>query len=131
MNVSRMRLAVFAVVAAVAVTAAGLLGKHHEQNAMRRGIDEVRVAIGPSLTRPGPTDYLYSPGRTCLLYGAGGVAYALELCIDSQGRVVEAVDRRGSTPRFYSIVEEPGASPFRISPTLFASLVEKVQRSVG
>jgi hypothetical protein len=63
-----------------------------------------------------------------LLWAAAGRSYGLELCIDARGRLVEAVDRRGVMPNFFSLVAEPQAAKFRISPTLFASLLARVQR---
>ena len=118
--------ALAAVAVAVVLVAVGMLERSHEQSYERSGIDRVRAAIGPSLTRPGPTDYLYSPGRTCLLWAGGGRSYGLELCIDSRGRVVEAVNRSGSTSKFYSLVEEPGAARMHIAPSLFVALVKKL-----
>jgi hypothetical protein len=120
-----------AVIGAFLLVALGRHERGHEQAAMLNGIARVRAAIGPSLSHPSPKDYLYSPGRTCLLWGVGNRSYALELCIDGKGRVVESVDRRGTAPKFYSIVEEPGAARMTISPKLFASLVAGVQRAHG
>ena len=110
----------------------GRLERRHEQDAMLNGIASVRAAIGPSLAKPGPDDYiLLNPGRTCLLWAVGARTYALELCIDGQGRVVEAVDRQWTQPHFYSIIEEPNVARLRISPALFALLVARVEHRYG
>jgi hypothetical protein len=128
LSARRLRLVAGLAVLAAAIVAVGRYGQHHEQVATERGIERVRAAIGP-LNSPGPSDYILSnPGRTCLLWAAGGRIYALELCIDPQGRVVEAVDRRGLTPKFYSFTSEPGAAKLRISPAVFDALLAKVER---
>jgi hypothetical protein len=57
----------------------------------------------------------------------GGRTYALELCFDSSGRIVEAVDRRGTTSKFYSLVEEPGAARLHADPKLIDSLLKKLE----
>jgi len=117
------------VVVAVLLVLLGRYERQHEQASVVRHIAAVRAAIGPSLTRPGPDNYVYNPGRSCLLYSAGGRSYALELCVDAQGRVVEAVDRRGLSPHFYSLVEEPGAARLHIDPALVASLIKRIMKS--
>jgi hypothetical protein len=122
-----MAVALAAAAGVVILVAVGMLERSHEQSYMRGGIGRVRAAIGPSLSRPGPTNYLYAAGRTCLLWAAAGRSYGLELCVDPRGRVVEAVDRRGGTSTFYSLVEEPGAAKLYIAPTLFLELVAELK----
>ena len=122
-------------VALVCVVAVGisLLGRHEratEESFTLEGIAKVRAAIGPSLTRPGPTDYVQDGNLDCLLYGSGDRSYALELCADSQGRIVEAWDRRGLTTSIYTIVPDPGAARLRVGPALFPSLIAQVRRTV-
>jgi hypothetical protein len=118
------------VVAALVLIAVGRFERHQEQASVNRHIEEVRAAIRPSLTRPGPDSYLYSPGRSCVLYGAAGRSYGLELCVDPEGRVIEAVDRRGATSHFYSLVDEPRAAQLHISPILINSLINRVKASL-
>jgi hypothetical protein len=38
---------------------------------------------------------------------------ALQLCFDQQGRLVEAVDRRPTQPRYYSLQYKPSLSTIR------------------
>ena len=120
-------------VAVVCVVAAGmvLLGRHErstEQSYMLDRIANVRAAIGPSLTRPGPNNYVYDGALGCLLYADGGRSYALELCADPSGRIVEAWDRRGATTSVYSVAPDPGAARLRVAPSLFPSLIARVRR---
>jgi hypothetical protein len=127
----RLVMVVAVAVAAVAVVAVGQYGRRHEQAATERGIERVRAAIG-SLGRPGPSDYtLANPGRSCLLWAVNGRIYALQLCIDAQGRVIEAVDRRGWTAKFYSFTDEPSAAKLRISPKLFDALLARAEERAG
>ena len=62
-----------------------------EQNA---GIARVRAAVGP-LDSPDSRRRSGSSRRfQCLLYSTRPQRFALELCVDRNGRVVEAIDRR-------------------------------------
>ena len=73
----------------------------------------IREAVG-SLDRPRPTGFRILNPFTCLTYGRDGNKYALELCVDRTGRVVEAIDRRGGTPRIATLREDPGAATVRV-----------------
>ena len=108
-----------AVVVVVAVVALGLLvvvgrweGQRHadRQNAK---ILRIREAVG-RLDRPHPTGFRILNPFTCLTYRRGANKYALELCVDGAGRVVEAIDRRSGTPRIASLREDPGAATVRV-----------------
>ena len=112
--------------AAALLVVVGRLEAAHEHRQMLHGIEAVRRAVGPSVSRPGPTDYVLSPGESCLLYAAAGRSYGLELCIDPYGRVVEAMDRRGTTLRVYSIVTEPDLASLRIPPAFVASEINRL-----
>jgi hypothetical protein len=113
---------------ALGLVAIGRVEGHRQQQQTVRGIERVRAAIGPSLTHPGPTDYVATGDETCLLWASGGRSYALELCMNWQGEVIEADDRRGVTLEVYRLVGHPGAAPFRIDPQLTSSLVTKLSR---
>jgi hypothetical protein len=126
MSRRRLLVGIAVVCASVCMVVFGLHERSREQAEQRVAIAVIRAAIGPSLTHPGPTDYVYLPGRTCLLWAASGRSYGLELCIDPRGRVIEGVDRRGATANFYSLVEEPEAARLHISPGLVAALIRKV-----
>jgi len=103
-------------VALVAVAAAILLlallvvvGRHERTTHARaenRGIARVRRLVGP-LDSPSLDAFRLLPQFSCLLYKRGANRFALELCVDAQGRVVEAIDRRGRAPRIASLREDP------------------------
>ena len=54
------------------------------------------------------------PAFDCLVYRRGPNPYALELCVDHTGRVVEAIDRRTVDRKIWSLTFEPASSPVRV-----------------
>jgi len=62
----------------------------------------------------------------CLIYRRGSNPYALELCIDEDGRLVEALDRRRGF-HVWSLREEPSASTIRVD----RDEVERLLRELG
>jgi hypothetical protein len=100
-------------------------GRRHadKQNAK---ILRIREAVG-SLDRPRPTGFRILNPFTCLTYRHGSNKYALELCVDGAGRVVEAIDRRSGTPRIASLRDDPGAATVRVD----RAEVDRLLRSFG
>ncbi len=102
-----------AVVAALVVTA--LVERshrgRHESQAMSRLVAQVGRLDAPQLD-----SYRYlSPGLQCLLYRRGRNPFALELCVDARGRVVETIDRRTAPkPRIHSLRDDPGRSTVHV-----------------
>ena len=70
------------------------------------GIERVREAVG-ELDSDALSGFRFLARFQCLTYGRGGDRLALELCVDRQGRVVEAIDRRGEDPEHWSLREDP------------------------
>lgn len=108
-----------AVLVAVAIAALALLvvvgrweGRRHADKENAK-ILRIREAVG-RLDRPRPTGFRILNPFTCLTYRRGANKYALELCVDGAGRVVEAIDRRSGTPRIASLREDPGAATVRV-----------------
>jgi hypothetical protein len=86
-------------------------GRADEQNA---GMRRVLAAVGP-LDSPSLKAFRYLTSFQCLLYERNGNPVALELCVDERGRVVEAIDRRGSgDPEISSLRDDPGRSTVRV-----------------
>src|SRR5439155_14843609 len=103
--------------AAVAVLAAlvvvGRLERSHEARREVNGFRIVERLVGP-LDSPLLSGYRVQPGFDCLTYRRGGNVFALELCVDREGRVVEAIDRRRFERRIWSLTFDPSKSTARV-----------------
>ncbi|NUR74873.1 MAG: hypothetical protein HOQ28_01135 [Thermoleophilia bacterium] len=119
-------LAAAVVVVAVVVVIVGRAERNSERQKNLDGIAAVRTLVGSRIDRP--IDYRTPPGLSCLIYRSGARAFALELCSDPGGRVVEAVDRRGSLPRFYSITSEPDRATLTMPPQKVQRLIKGIIR---
>ena len=62
----------------------------------------------------------------CLIYKRGENPYALEVCVDSRGRVLEAIDRRHGEPWVGSVREEKSLATNRISRAEVLRLLKKM-----
>ncbi|MHB8643726.1 MAG: hypothetical protein ACYDA3_12675 [Gaiellaceae bacterium] len=94
------------------------------------GIQRVLAAIGP-LDQPSLDAYrkgVGNPGLDCLLYKRGTNPFALELCFDAAGRVIEGYDRRGKGPKIWSLREDPSASTVRIDYAQAEQLLARLQQ---
>ena len=98
-----------------ALVGIGILERAHraddQSHALRRAVAE----IGP-LDSPQLDQYRYfSPQMQCLLYRRGRDPFALELCADTEGRVVETIDRRSAPkPQIHSLRDDPSRSDVRV-----------------
>lgn len=105
------------------------LGRHERTTERRytlEGIANVRALVGNRIGKP--DDFRVGSGLSCLIYPDRGRVFALELCIDAQGRVVEAADRRGSVSRFYTVVEEPSVADEHLSPSFVVKKILALQK---
>jgi len=94
-----------------------------------RGMREVLDAIG-SLDSPSLSGYRVLGSFDCLTYRRGAHDFALEVCADAEGRVVEAMDRRGEEPRIWSLRADPARSPVRVDRGEFDALLRRMQAPV-
>jgi hypothetical protein len=78
-----------------------------------RGMSDVLAAIGP-LDGPTLSAFRYFAKFQCLAYRRNGSPVALELCVDAEGRVVEAIDRRSGDPEIWSLRDDPTRSTLRV-----------------
>ena len=76
-------------------------------------MERVRALIGP-LDSPTLSGFRVLPGLDCLVYRRGRNPFALELCVDPQGRVVETIDRRRYDRTISSLRYDPSASTLRV-----------------
>jgi hypothetical protein len=69
--------------------------------------------------------YRLAPAFDCLLYRSRADPYAVELCFDRSGHIVEAIDRRGASPSFWTLRFQPDASTVSVDPaTLVQAFVD-------
>jgi hypothetical protein len=102
--------AVFAVVLAVVVGRAEGVWQGRVQN---DAFGRLLAAVGGEHPRA-PVAYRLTPGFSCLLWPVGRDPYAIELCFDPKGRVVEAIDRRRALRRYWTLRFDPGRSDVRL-----------------
>ena len=95
--------------AAVALVGIGLWERDRRADEEVRGMRTVVEAVGP-LDSTSLRGFRLLGAFDCLVYGRSGVPYALELCVDGDGRVVEAIDRRSGEPRIWSLRDDRARS---------------------
>lgn len=74
---------------------------------------DVLAVVGP-LDGPTLTAFRFFQDFQCLVYRRNGRRLALELCVDAEGRVVEAIDRRSGETRFWSLRDDPTRSTVHV-----------------
>jgi hypothetical protein len=119
------------VIASVAVVAAGLVavGRWERTSEAHREMNGFRIVqrlIGP-LDSSSLSGFRVLSGFDCLTYRRGTNVFALELCVDGAGRVVEAIDRRTFDRRIWSLRFDPSASTDRVD----RSEVDRLLRKMG
>ena len=121
--------ALAAVVAGVAVLAVLVVVGRHEgrshARAENRKIEDIRRLVGP-LDSKSLDAFRLLPQFSCLLYKRNDNRFALELCVDAQGRVVEAIDRRSRSPRIGSLREAPQDATVRVDRAEVDRLLHKL-----
>lgn len=91
-----------------------------------RGMTRVERLIGP-LDQRSLIGFRVLPQFDCLVYRRGADLIALELCVDGQGRLVQAVDRRGGVRRYYDLHSEPAAATIHVD----RAEVDRLLRKMG
>ena len=109
----RAALAAAALAVLALVLGAGRWERSREIRHQAAGMRKVEALIGP-LDNASLSGYRVLPGYDCLVYRRGTNPYALELCVDGTGRVIEAIDRRTVDRSIWSLTFEPGSSPVRV-----------------
>jgi hypothetical protein len=106
----RLGLAAAAAVLIVAVFAAiGRGEREHRADVQSTGMRAVLNEIG-QLDSPDLRGFRIFVHFHCLVYRRGRNDFALELCVDRHGRVVEAIDRRDGTAEVWSLRDDPTQS---------------------
>jgi hypothetical protein len=100
------------VAATFALVGVGRWERSHRADGQNRGIRRLVEEIGPLATSK-PDLFRFLPQFQCLLYPRDADRLALEICADADGRVLEAIDRRGHT-RIWSLRDDPARATVRI-----------------
>lgn len=104
----------------------GRFERRHEAQREMAGFRIVERLIGP-LDSSRLSGFRVFAAFDCLTYRRGRNVFALELCIDGSGRVVEAIDRRTYDRRIWSLRFDPSASTVRVS----RAKVDRLLRRMG
>ena len=84
-----------AVAAAVALVVAGRAESSRDVYSRNAEIARIQAIAHSGAAGPA-TAYRQSLGFGCLIYGTAKKPYGIDLCVDPEGRVVEAIDRRAA-----------------------------------
>jgi hypothetical protein len=106
-------ISIAAVVAVGLLIAVGLWERDRRAEEEVRGMRSVVAAVGP-LDSSSLRGFRLLSGFDCLVYGRSGVPYALELCVNDDGRLIEAIDRRSGDPEIWSLRDDPSRSTIRL-----------------
>jgi hypothetical protein len=109
----RVLVGTFAVaVAAVVLVAAGRWEQRRAAREEIGGMRTVLAALGNKIDSRALSGFRVGP-PDCLAYHDSQMLLALQLCFDSQGRLVEAVDRRPQEPKYFSLEYQPSLATIR------------------
>lgn len=122
------RTAVLVAVALAVVAGVGRWERGGEISAQINGMRRVRALVGP-LDQRALTGYRVQPGFDCLVYRRGSNPFALELCAQRNGRLVEAIDRRSANRRIYTLRSEASSSTVYLDRGVFNRLLDRMTSS--
>jgi hypothetical protein len=113
-----------------AVATAGILvlvGRWEEDRAVAEQVSNLRAMrmLAGQLGGPRLTSSRDETTLDCLLYSVGENPVAVQLCYDSAGRLVEAVDRRNREPVYWSIVHSPEEASVTVDSARIARILRK------
>jgi len=114
--------AVVAIAVAIALVALGRWERSHRAHVQDAGMRRVVAEVG-RLDNPTLHNFRFLSGFQCLLYTRGKNPFALEICADPQGRVLETIDRRKNPPEIWSLRDDPTRSTVRIDRAEFDRLL--------
>ena len=114
-----------ALVAALVLVGIGRWEARRHADHENEGIARVVAEIGP-LDASDLSGYRRLTIFDCLTYRRSANPFALELCVDGDGRVIEAFDRRRGEPSIWSLREDPARATNRVSRPAVDALLRKM-----
>ena len=118
------RVAIGAVVAALVAVAIGNWERSDRADEQSAGMRGVLETVGPLDSREF-RGFRILANFQCLVYERGRNDYALEVCVDADGRVVEAIDRRDGTPEIWSLRDDPTRSDVHVDRAQVDELLDR------
>jgi hypothetical protein len=118
------------VVALALLVAVGRWEEHHAARTELAGMRNVLAAIGGDIDSPRLSGYRYGP-PDCLAYHDRTMLLALQLCFDSEGRLVQSVDRRPEQPRYSSLEYQSSLSTIRFPRKRIDRLLQLAASATG
>ena len=119
-----------AVLALALLVAVGRWEEHRAARTEMAGMRSVLAAIGGDIDSPRLSGYRYGP-PDCLAYHDKTMLLALQLCFDSEGRLIQSVDRRPEQPRYSSLEYEPRLSTIRFPRARIDKLLQLAASATG
>ena len=92
-----------------------------QSDGMRRVLDEVGALDDDTLR-----GFRILANFQCLVYERGRNDFALEVCVDGAGRVVETIDRRDGSPEIWSVRDDPTRSDVRVDRAQVDALLDRM-----
>ena len=120
-----MRIALATVLVLAVVVAAGVWERGRRASNESDGMRDVLAEVGP-LDSPQLRGFRILANFECLVYERGRNDFALEVCVDDDGRVVEAIDRRDGTAEVWSLRDDPTRSDVRVDRAEVNALLRKM-----
>jgi hypothetical protein len=126
--VSRRRAVLLAVAAAVVLLLLIPVGRWERGERADEEMSGMRTVLAAVGTLDSPTlkGFRVLANFDCLLYERNRYDFALEVCVDDEGRVVEAIDRRGDEPRIWSLRDDPSSSDVRVDRVAVNTLLHRM-----
>jgi hypothetical protein len=106
-------LALAATLAALTLVGIGRWERSRHSDEQNDGIARVRAEVG-ELDSNTLVGFRFLARFQCLVYSRGQTEFALELCVDREGRVVEAIDRRSGETEYWSLREDMELADVRV-----------------
>lgn len=119
-----------AIGAVVLVAALAFVGRWEDDRAAGGQLRQIREAFdaaGGKIDSQALSAFRAGP-PICLFYELGGEPFAIELCFDDEGRLVETADRRSGTPIYSTIVQTPERATVSVDPARLDALLAGLEK---